>query len=391
MLGQFKAGMGSREASESVYRGIDGYLLSSEDSEMFSLLLAATLAMQSPPAPVSIESPPTAEQVIAVPRALEDEFRKRVLDATTLPERRLDKLIEFMFDENELNLKYRPEATHTISESYLTRQVNCLSFTMMAVTLARRAGLRAYPQQIDRVLAWGLAGDVVMQSMHANAVITANGQRFMLDVAANRLSAPVADSRIDDEHLLALFYGNRAMELLVAGRLAEASLWQDEALRHGRRDATLWNNAGVLRQRSGNTIEAEKFFLAAIDRNPRLMSALSNLIALYQAKGELGRAGRWQSRAERVLRRDPYYQFSQGQHYEQMGDYPMAISSYQRAISLHREEHLFHFSLARAYYHLGRFREAGAELNIARQLSSGAYRLRYQSKLDALRRSSAAF
>lgn len=354
---------------------------------MFSLLLATTLALQSVPfMPVPAESPPTMEEVVAVPSALEEEFRRRVLDAAASSERRLDKLIEFMFNEDGLGLQYRPEATHTISESYRTRQVNCLSFTMMVVVLARKAGLQAYPQQIDRVLAWGLTGDVVMQSMHANAVVTANGQKYMLDVAVSRLSSPVADSRIDDEHLLALFYGNRAMELLVAGRLSEAKLWQDEALRHDQRDATLWNNAGVLRQRMGDAGGAERMFLAAVERNPHLTSTLSNLISLYQANGDSKQTEYWRHRAEKVLRKDPYYQFSQGQRYEQTGDYLKAVAFYRRAISLHRDEHLFHFALARAYYQLGRSREAGAELNMARQLSNGADRQRYQSKLEALRR-----
>jgi len=42
--------------------------------------------------------------------------------------------------------------------------------------------------------------------------------------------------------------------------------------------------------------------------------------------------------------------------------------------------------LARVYYRLGRSRDAGVQLNIAQQLSEGADRQRYQSKLEALRR-----
>jgi tetratricopeptide (TPR) repeat protein len=368
-----------------VYKAHSQVAVQQQEPAVFSLLLAAALALQpSPSEPVTVEPPPTVEQVLEVPASLDKEFRARVLEATVLPERRLDKLIEFMFDEKALALKYRPDATHTIAESYQTRQVNCLSFTMMVVVLARRAGLQAYPQQIDRVLAWGLAGGIVMQSMHANAVVTASGQKYMLDVAVDRLSSPVADSRIDDEHLLALFYGNRAMELLVAGRLAEAKLWQNEALRHNQQDATLWNNAGVLRQRMGDAAGAEKMFLAAVEKNPSLASALSNLVMLYRTTGDERKEDLWRRRSERVLRRDPYYQFSQGQRCEQAGDYSKAISFYRRAISLHRNEHLFHFVLARAYYQSGRSRQASIELNIAKQLSSGADRHRYQSKLDAL-------
>lgn len=355
---------------------------------MFSVILATLLALQAVPVsigePAPIDVPPSPEQVLAIPEELQRDFREKVVNATRSPEQRLDRLANFMLDEDGLGLKYMPNATHTITEAYETRQVNCLSFTLMFVTLARKAGLQANGQQIDRVLVWGMTGDMVMQSMHANAVVKFDGRKFVADIAADELSTPVADFQVDDEHLLALFYSNRAMELLTTGYVRQAQAWLDVALVHGPNDATLLNNAGVLSQRKEDVGAAETFFLRALTENPRLTSAYSNLIALYRGKGDVAQAENWQQRAGKVLRKDPYYQFTLGRQQEQSGAYAQAVGLYRRAIKINSREPIFHFGLARAYYQLGQSRQAGVELGRARDLSSKVDQIRYQAKLDAL-------
>lgn len=350
---------------------------------LLSVLLAAGIASQSVDG--AVVAPMPTEDVLAIPGEMREAFRGKVM-ATRSPEQRLYRLVDFMFDSEGLGLKYAPDATNSVSESYRTRQVNCMAFTMMAVALAREAGFTAYAQQIDRVMAWDLAGDIVVQSLHANAVVVVNGRKFMLDIASNGLGAPILDYRISDEHLLALFYGNRAMELLAKGDAVSALAWQEEALRHEQGDASLWNNVGVLHQRLGHSEVAEEMYLAAVHRNSRLDSALSNLISLYQASGRVIKMHYWQRYAERSLRMDPYYQFTQGRREELDGNLGGAIRHYKRAISLYGREELFHFYLARAYYGTGDLGRADVELALASKLSEGAERERYQAKRNALRR-----
>lgn len=376
-------------------------------------MLAAGLALQTtpiavpatvPPQPVAAaalaeargDRPPPADRVMAIPPALRQAFHDRVLDRTNSPELRLRRIVSFMFDKDGLGLEYRGDATHTVAESYRTRQVNCLSFTLMAVALAREAGMKAQGQQIDRVLAWNLVGDVVMQSLHANAVVTLkdrnlqvkDGRDFVLDIASGGLYTQdyiVHGYTVNDDRLLAAFYGNRAMELLAKDRLVESEAWLAAALRLAPDDALLWNNAGVLSQRKGDLADAESKYLRAVNRNPRQASALYNLVALYQGKGDGTRATYWKERADRVLRRDPFYQFSLAERNAQAGDYAQSVRYYRRAISLDGRERLFHFGLARAYVELGKLEQARKELDAAARLSEGAERQRYQAKLDALR------
>ena len=354
---------------------------------MFGIALTLALAIPAAtPPPVDVARPPPAETVFAIPDELRENFNRQVLSRTRSREQRLYKLVEYLIEPSGLGLKYKSNATLTVGESYRNREVNCMAFTMLALALAREAGLPAYPQQIDRVMAWSLSGNVVTQSLHANAVIIAGDRKHMVDIAGGNFVAPVVDYKISDSHFLALFYGNRAMELFSEGHVEDALLWQQEALKHETGDASLWNNAGVLYQRLGDSAAAEASFLKAVQLNSRLGSTVSNLVAFYEARGSSAKAAFWQARADRILRSDPYFQFTEARRYEEVGNLDVAVSRYRRAVSLNREEPVFHFFLARAYYKLGRLRDAKAEMRFAAALSNQTDRVRYQSKLEALQR-----
>ena len=265
--------------------------------------------------------------------------------------------------------------------------MNCLSSTILIVALAREAGLRAEGQEVSRILTWGAMGETVIQSKHANAIVEVSDKRtFVVDVDSSDVLATDALKPMSDARLLALFYGNRAMELMVEGRLSEAKVWLDAAFRHEPEDAVLWNNAGVLSLRMGNAAAAEEYFLRSVRKDPEQTSVLSNLISFYKKRGDVERARAWEERASAALREDPYYQFTLGRQFEQAGNYKQAMSQYRRATTLNRAEHRFHFAQARVYLQLGDYRKADRELTRATELAEGSARERYEGKLAALRR-----
>jgi Flp pilus assembly protein TadD len=366
---------------------------------LLNALLAVGLAFQAAPAPAqpAVDRPPSPDQVMALPAELRDRFHSEVIATTNMPELRLRRMVAFMLEKDGLNLRYKADATNTVAEAYRTREVNCLSFTLMAVALAREAGMKAQGQQIDRVMAWNLVGDVVMQSLHANAVVSLKDRNlqvkddrdFVLDIASSGLYTNdfiVHGFKVGDDRLLASFYGNRAMDLLAANRLAEAKSWLDKALELDPEEAVLWNNAGVLSRRTGDTADAERRFVHAANRNPRLMSVVNNLVALYLDRGDATRAAYWKDRADHLLRHDPFYQYSVAERSAEAGNYQEAVRYYRRAIALNSRERLFHFGLARAYTYLGKLGPAAKEMDAAVKLSDqDPDRERFQAKLDALR------
>lgn len=358
---------------------------------MYSLILAAALAVAptdvAPPPPPDIPPPP-AEQVLAIPPELRARLPAWVRAPGRPEQQRLQRLVNFLFapEPAGLGMSYQHDGTHTVEQAWRTRRANCLGFTLLVVALAREAGFDAHGQEIDKAFSWSQQGDTIFQYNHINAGIRAGQDRYTVDVASDSVIATRPPKRIPDSRLLAIYYSNRAVELLAAGRRDLASAYIATSLQQDAGHASTWNNAGVIRMREGDMHRAERDYVHALRLDPEHGAALANLHALYLHIGDRARAGQYARRIERLRLRDPYHHFMRAQDYEKRGEYQQAIRQYRSAIKLLGSEHRFHFGLARAYLLAGQSARAGDALRRAHALSNGAARNRYQAKLEALRR-----
>lgn len=359
----------------------------------FALLAAITLA--PPEAPVT---PPTPEQIMAIPPALKQRVREEVITPSLSPEQRLHRLVELVFQPRATDanasldppLRYDTAATLTVAEAWAQRRANCLSFTLLFVALAREAGIDAEVQEVGRVVSWYQEQGVVYNAGHVNVGLRVNGRSATLDLDQNVLYDRRGPRPVSDRRALAHFYNNRGAELLAAGQAAAARAHFRMALEQEGRFAPAWNNLGVLETRLGDTTAALAAFDKALAIAPDLPSALSNASALYLRIGDTQRAARLDARLRREYQHDPFYQFMQGVDAERRADYPAAIHYYRHAVRLYASAHQFHFGLARAYSLSGDNRRALRELERARALGgSDSQRAIYQAKLDTLRRLSA--
>ncbi len=356
---------------------------------MIAWLLAVSLGLSAAAAEAhTVPGPdpvPQPEAVLAVPPALRAQLQTHVLDASDLPPRRLELLVDFMFDDDGLGLRYRHDATYTVAEAHARREANCLTFSLVAIVLAREAGLEAYGQELRDALSWQQQGDNIVLSNHVNAGVRIQQRRFTIDVAADQVLARDPPRRIGDGQLLAMFYSNRAMERVLAEDLAGALPYMQLSLQLDPLSPTGWNNAGVIHLRSGDNAGAERDYLRALELRPSHLGALSNLAALYRQQGRTAAVERLLRQSRAVMRRDPFQQFISGHEAEKRGDYAQAIRYYRQAIRLHRGELRFHEALARAYLHVGNTRAAARALQKGAAQSDDPRGARYQAKLDRLR------
>lgn len=357
---------------------------------MHSLILAAALAISPAdvaPPPPAVPPPPT-EQVMALPPDLQARLPAWVSAPGRPEQQRLQRLVNFLFapEPAGLGMTYQHDASHTVEQAWRTRKANCLGFTLLVVALAREAGFDAYGQEIDRAFSWSQQGDTIFQYNHINAGIRAGQDRYTVDVASDSVIAARPPKQIADKRLLAIYYSNRAVELLAAGRRDLASAYIEASLQQDDGHASTWNNAGVIQLREGDKQTAERDYVHALRLDPEHGAALANLYALYQHAGDQARAEQYRRRIEHARLRDPYHHFMRAQDYEKRGEYRQAIRQYRSAIRLLGSEHRFHFGLARAYLLAGEPARAGDALKRAHALSDGAARNRYQAKLEALRR-----
>lgn len=336
-----------------------------------ALLASAVASSVVPPAPVTPVLPPMPrpEQIMALPPELRTQLHAQVIDAGGSQRARLERLASFLFKKSGLGMEYAVDATHTVGEAYRTRKANCLAFTLLTVALAREAGLDAYGQELLDVVSWRAEQDVVYGFNHVNAGILIGQSHYTIDVARDLLTARSPPQRISDQHLLALYYNNRAAELLVGASPAVADPYMAMALQLAPRYPSAWANAGVLSVRKGDLAAAERDYLKALALDPENASALANLVMLYRDSGNAAKRATYEKRLEKVQAKDPYFEYVQAEGYEKKGDYAGAVRHYRRAIRLYDKEPRFFTGLARAYHQLGEQRAAERALNRAATLS----------------------
>ena len=355
---------------------------------MIAWVLAAALALPVPAAAPET-APPTREQVVAVPLPLQMQLQAEVIAPARSELDRLQRLTWFMDDgEHGLGLQYRDDATYTVTEAYLNRQANCVTYTLVFLTLAHLAGLEAYPQEIEETLSWQQLDDLVYRSNHVNVRVRVGGQRYLVDVGGDMVIGRRPARRISMQRALAQYYNNRAVTLLSEQRLPAALAHAEVALQLDPGYPTTWSNTGVLRLRSGDRAGAEHDYTTALRLDPDNASALFNLVGLYQRKGDRGRETLFRKRLEKVERRDPFHQFLLAMEHERQGDGASAARYYLRAIQLHGDEHRFYSGLARAYLLDDDPRRARRALERALSLASDeATRASYQARLEQLQAS----
>jgi len=332
------------------------------------------------------DAPPDPAQIMAMPPDLRQAFHRAVNDRSVSSTTRLELLMAFVFDKTDgLGIEYDHAATHTVEQTFRTRKANCLAFTMLTLVLAREAGLEAKAQRIDEVLSWRQENGHIVRSNHVNTGVRAQQRHYTIDVASDDILARNPPRRIADRDLIAMYYSNRAMELVIDGRPDDAMPFMAMSLQLDSDSADNLSNAGVVALRIGDMVVAERYYRAALEQNARHGGALSNLSLLYERMGDPLRARQLRLRNESVLKRDPFHQFLQGHAAEAAGNYAAAVAHYRRAIRLHPGEHRFHFALARAYLYGGDAEQAGKALLQARKLADHDGSARYQAKLDLLK------
>lgn len=289
--------------------------------------------------------------------ALPDELRRAL--ATRPPEsglsteERVQRLVDFMIEDGGLALRYQEQPTYGIAESYARRRVNCLSFTLMFIALARASGMHAYAQASDDALAVRVLGDSVYRATHVNAGIEIDGADYTVDVGWRSLLAMHKLRTITDGQAIALLHNNNAVESLLAGDRAQAAAGIDAALALDPASPTIWSNAGVMHARSGRREAAERAYLQALKLQRDHLGALSNLMFLYRAAGATRLAEGYARRLQRAQASDPFSQFLIAQELAGSGAYDDAVAHFLRAIRLLPDEPQFLRSLADAYQKQG--------------------------------------
>jgi len=324
--------------------------------------LVSGKALALAPSELPIVVPTSAETF-----ALDAEMESFIAPLKELrePRMKMQALIQALEARGMFSLEYA-EVTRTARGTFHDRQGNCLSFTMLFVSLARAAGLQANYQSVVVPPSWSNDGQVVVAS-HVNTVVrTGRGQETIVDFNLRPYQAEHRSRRVTDSYALGLFYTNLGAEAMLRENHAAALVYLREAARVRPDIAGVWVNLGVLYARHGRYEHAEAAYLRALDVNAGEPSALTNLSLVYDALGETQLAAEYRDRVQNYRERNPYYHFASATLAYEQEQFADALAAVRKALRLKPDEQEFYELRGKVQTALGKSRDATQSFELAR-------------------------
>lgn len=297
------------------------------------------------------------KDILAITPEMEAFLAERI-DQGQVRSTRLRKLRDAIFNPDGLGVTYGNKRTKTAEETFHEASGNCLSFTMMFVTLARHLGLDAYFIEVDEVTSWSTAADVDINAWHMFAEVGIDNGYVPIDFLPGLDKRYRSKQRITDTRVAAHYFNNLGVEALTSGDLDLSRRLLRRSLELDRKFLPALVNLGVAERRAGRVDDAEAAFLRALDVQRSNLQAARNLAGLYQSTGREDEARPLLDRVERYLDRNPYHHFRLSRSAAAAGRHDEAVEHLGMAIRRQGNVSGFHEALSEAHYALGDLEKA---------------------------------
>ena len=319
--------------------------------------------------------------------SLDDDMRAFVTEraATGDAMTKLTRLLDGMSELGLFALDYTVEETSTARTSFHNRRGNCLSFTLLFVTLAREAGLDVRYQVVDVPPSWSDDSDLVVINRHIDALVEIpHASQYVVDFNIKDFKTHYPRHVVSDEHALALFYNNIGAEALIRKEFTRAFLNLRAAVITDPKLSGAWANLGLLYWRIARSELAEAAYRKALSLDPDDGSALTNLTSLYTELGRTELAAEFRERVHDYQLANPYYHFALARRAYEAQRFDDTLRALRNAIRRKRNEPRFYELQGRAYVALGRSREAQKSFERARRYAPPEQRSSYGGETTAL-------
>lgn len=327
---------------------------------------------------------------LAVPPEL-PIFARRATVTQTSTKAKLQHLLSAIFrpdSEGGLGMVYDNSYTRTVSEVWRDRKANCLSLTSFYIAACDSIGIRAHYAEALNTNRWRRVGSVIRFERHLVALVPIPPVEDVVADFLPQLRKRVGVYRVQlqsKERVKALFFANRAVELMDEGISDEAIAKAEASVRIDPGMSVGWNILGVVRKSRGELETAEKAFRRALGCDPKDSSAIGNMEALLREQGRLEEALHFRRLGELVRKKDPYFHAFLAEEALAASDYPEAEKRIRMALKLLPHEPEFFLTLARLHILQGKTEEAVKDLEGAQHWAIPEERERYDGKLAAIR------
>ena len=201
-------------------------------------------------------------------------------------ELRARALLDLMFNENKMGLKYYFFGTKSAAETVESGTGNCLSLANTYIALARYAGLNAHYLSVHIPNNWLEINEYFYLTKHTTAALklsfskTATVEFTGIIYGLNEHGKYISDNRGFAE-----YYSNIGVEYLRENNLEAAVQNLEYSIKVDKTYSNAWSNLGIVYRRLNKLHDAEIAYKIALSIDKKNLSALNNLAALYTLSG----------------------------------------------------------------------------------------------------------
>jgi tetratricopeptide (TPR) repeat protein len=304
-------------------------------------------------------------------------------------------LIDALYSKNQLKLVYDAEMTRNAPQTFTARAGNCLSLVIMTAAFAKQIGVPVRYQMVLGDAVWSRSGGMYFSISHVNLTLGAELTGRILDNQSAPLTVdflPGEDIRgqrirvVSEETIVAMYMNNRAAESLAQGQVNDAYWWARAAIEEDPRFMSAYNTLGVIYRRHGNLQEAAQVLNLVLELEPGNTQAMSNLALVLNDQGRAGEAAALSRKLEQLQPFPPFYFFELGLAAMRKSDFKEARVQFEKEVERDAYYHEFRAWLAAAYLGLGETMQARTQLAVAMENSATrTERDLYAAKLDRIR------
>jgi tetratricopeptide (TPR) repeat protein len=308
---------------------------------------------------------------------------------------RQQALIDALYSKNQLKLAYDAEMTRNAPQTFTARAGNCLSLVIMTAAFAKQIDVPVRYQMVLGDAVWSRSGGMYFSISHVNLTLGAELSGRILDNQTAPLTIdflPGEDIRgqrirvVGEHTIVAMYMNNRAAELLAQGQVNDAYWWARAAIEQDPRFMSAYNTLGVIYRRHGNLQEAEQVLNLVLELEPGNTQVMSNLALVLNDQGRVPEATTLTRKLEQLEPYPPFYFFELGVAAMHNGDFKEARVQFEKEVERDAYYHEFRAWLAAAYLGLGETMQARTQLSVALENSTTRtdHDL-YAAKLDRIR------
>lgn len=306
---------------------------------------------------------------IKVPFELEAGVEAEVAAQLTPARRdedRVSEILGLIFER--LDLEYALSPTRDASDTYLSREGNCLSFVHLFVAIARQHRLNPVYVEVEDYQRWRHRDGAVVSQGHIVAGLSVDGSLRTYDFLPYRPKTYRRTRVIDDLQAIAHHYNNLGAEALLQGDTEAADPLLRTAVALAPTFDKALNNLGVALARLGEVEGALELYEKGLGIDPDNIALLSNLAALELRRGRHEEAEAIFDRLSRMKGTSPFFFLGRGEVALARNDPTTALAEMTEALRRDSELPEVHLGLVRAFLALGEVERARHHLKRARNL-----------------------